>query len=64
MALQNKIYNRGTQRGCTVITVKPDGTFDYKAESYYQDKYKSLYEKEPVTMQEITPVEITEEAQN
>ncbi len=58
------IYKLGTQRGCTVITVKPDGTFDYKAESYYQDKYKSLYEKEPVTMQEITPVEITEEAQS
>lgn len=48
------IYKLGSQRGCIVITVKPDGSFDCSAESYYQDKYVSLYEKESVTMQEVT----------
>lgn len=48
------IYKVGSQRGCTVIYVNPDGTFDCKAESYYQDKYVSQYEKEKVTMQEFT----------
>ncbi len=46
------IYKVGSQRGCTVITLSPDGSFDCKSESYYQDKYTSLYEKESVTMQE------------
>ncbi len=42
----------GTQRGCTVITIKPDGTFECEAEKYYQDKYEVLQgEKEEVTMQ-------------
>ncbi len=45
------IKNEGTQRGCTVITVSPDGSFDCKAENYYQEKYVSQYEKEKVTMQ-------------
>ncbi|MGN0468511.1 MAG: metallophosphoesterase [Acutalibacteraceae bacterium] len=48
------IYKLGAQRGCTVITVTPDGEFDCRAENYYQDKYTSLYEKEQVTMQEVT----------
>ncbi len=52
----------GSQRGCTVIDVLPDGSFDCHPESYYQDKYNTLYEKEAVTMQEIVPVEITEPA--
>ena len=43
----------GTQRGCTVITFSPDGSFDCHAENYYQDKYLSPYEKESVTMQEF-----------
>jgi len=30
----------GADRGCTVITVKNDGSFTIKQESYYQDKYK------------------------
>ncbi len=47
------IYKRGTQRGCTVITYSPDGSFDCKNENYYQDKYVSLYEKEEVTMQKL-----------
>ena len=50
------IYKVGSQRGCTVITFSPDGSFTCKGESYYQDKYQSLYEKEPVTMQEIIPI--------
>lgn len=47
------ISKLGSQRGCTVITVKPDGTFDCIAENYYQEKYTSVSEnaKEEVTMQ-------------
>ncbi len=41
----------GLQRGCTIITVKPDGSFDCKPENYYQDKYVND-NKETVTMQE------------
>ena len=51
------IYKLGSQRGCTVITVSPDGSFDCKAENYYQDKYVSLYDKEKVEMQEVTYAE-------
>ncbi len=40
----------GTQRGCTMITVKPDGSFDCHPENYYQDKYENP-DKEKVTMQ-------------
>ncbi len=49
------ISKLGSQRGCTVITVKPDGTFDCVAENYYQDKYATDM-REEVTMQELTPV--------
>ena len=51
------IYKKGTQRGCTVIEFKPDGSFSCTPENYYQDKYASYYEKEPVTMQEVVPIE-------
>ena len=54
------IYKEGSQRGCTVITFTPDGSFDCKPESYYQDKYTALYEKEAVTMQEITHIAFEE----
>ena len=48
------ISKLGSQRGCTMITVKPDGSFDCVAENYYQDKYQSvLGEKEEVTMQDL-----------
>ena len=50
------IYKIGSQRGCTVINFAPDGSFESIPESYYQDKYESLYEKENVEMQEITHV--------
>jgi hypothetical protein len=47
-----KIDKVGTQRGCTVITLKPDGTFDCYPENYYQDKYVNS-DKEEVTMQQL-----------
>ena len=57
------IYKRGSQRGCTMITFSPDGSFDCTQENYYQDKYQSHYEKETVVMQEVTnaPKEAEEE---
>ena len=45
-----RISSLGSQRGCTMITVKPDGSFDCTAESYYQDKY-AHESREEVTMQ-------------
>lgn len=51
------IYKEGSQRGCTVIEFRPDGSFDCHAENYYQDKYTSLYDKEAVEMQEITQLQ-------
>lgn len=54
------IYKRGSQRGCTVITFSPDGSFDCTAENYYQDKYQSVYEKEAVEMQTVTYSQVTE----
>ncbi len=47
------ISKLGSQRGCTMITVKPDGGFDCIAENYYQDKY-SNESREEVTMQDLT----------
>jgi len=44
------IYKYGVQRGCTVITLKPDGSFDNRLENYYQDKYKSVNAKENVIL--------------
>lgn len=40
----------GSQRGCTIITVNTDGTFECKTENYYQDKY-AHDAREEVTMQ-------------
>lgn len=45
------IMKFGLQRGCTVIDTKPDGTFDCHLENYYQDKYKTVNEKEQVEME-------------
>lgn len=47
------ISKLGSQRGCTMITITPDGEFDCVAENYYQDKYTSVSAnaKEEVTMQ-------------
>lgn len=40
----------GSQRGCTVITCKPDSSVEITHENYYQDKYQPLYEKETVDL--------------
>lgn len=53
------IHKLGSQRGCTVITVKPDGTFDCVQENYYQDKYATEM-REEVTMQELIPSKVEE----
>jgi len=44
------IMKYGLQRGCTMISVSPDGSFDCHHENYYQDKYSPVQEKENVTM--------------
>lgn len=49
------IQDYGRQRGCTVINIAPDGTFDCHQENYYQDKYKSVKEKEMVDMEFYYP---------
>ena len=57
------IYKLGTQRGCTVINVAADGSYEFEHQSYYQDKYAAQYDKEQVTMQEFTyadPASLTE----
>lgn len=40
----------GTQRGCTIIMANQDGSYSISQENYYQDKYKSINEKEQVSM--------------
>lgn len=45
------IKNYGSQRGCTVITIMPDGNFDSYTENYYQDKYQPVNAKEQVSME-------------
>ena len=47
------IDKSGSQRGCTVLTIKSNGEFGVENivhENYYQDKYKPLYDKEEVSM--------------
>lgn len=42
----------GSQRGCTVITVKPDASFEIDKYNYYSDRYDlEGFEREEVTMQ-------------
>lgn len=45
------IMKYGSQRGCTVITVMPDGNFESHTENYYQDKYQPVNAKEQVSME-------------
>lgn len=54
------IAKRGAQRGCTVISVMADGSFDCHSENYYQSKYKSVFDKEEVTMQTVEPLTVFE----
>lgn len=44
------IGSKGYQRGCSVVTISPNGEFNITHENYYQDKYQPLYEKETVDM--------------
>ncbi len=50
------ISKLGSQRGCTMITVTPNGEMSIVAENYYQDKY-SNDTREEVTMQDLTAKE-------
>ncbi|MBQ9517147.1 MAG: metallophosphoesterase [Eubacterium sp.] len=45
------INKYGLQRGCTPITIKPDGTFEHTQENYYQSKYTPVKDKEPVDLE-------------
>ena len=40
------IWNKKSQRGCTLITVKTDGGFDCEPSWYYQDKYEAKFDKQ------------------
>jgi predicted MPP superfamily phosphohydrolase len=44
------IMKFGLQRGCTVIDISTDGSFDSHLENYYQDKYTPTKEKEQVDL--------------
>lgn len=44
------IMKFGLQRGCTVIDIAPDGSFNSHLENYYQDKYAAAKEKEQVEL--------------
>lgn len=53
----------GSQRGCTMITCKPDTTFEIDKYNYYSDRYDlELFTREDVTMQfeDVTIVPPTE----
>lgn len=45
------IMNFGLQRGCSIIEVNPDGSFESHLENYYQDKYISVNQKETVDLE-------------
>ncbi|MBE6719423.1 MAG: hypothetical protein E7571_02050 [Ruminococcaceae bacterium] len=51
LAYGSAITKFGRQRGCTPITIHPDGTFENVQENYYQDKYVSVNEKESVDLE-------------
>lgn len=55
------IMKYGLQRGCTIINVKPDGSFESHLENYYQDKYSAVNEKEQVTMEDYYADEIDQQ---
>ncbi len=43
------ISKYGLQRGCTIIDIHQDSTFESHLENYYQDKYATTNEKESVS---------------
>ena len=57
------ISKYGLQRGCTIINVSPDGSFDNHGENYYQDKYSPINKKETVDMEhDMSDIEGTVES--
>lgn len=50
------ISKNGANRGCTVIDIYQDGSYTSHLESYYQDKYVPVLEKETVSMDKFNPV--------
>lgn len=54
----------GAQRGCNIITCKPDGTFTTELQNYYQDKYQSQHTKENVSMDDYYTEEQLAEAES
>lgn len=55
-AYNGDLENLGLQRGCAVLTIAPDGSFDagdIVHENYYQDKYQPLDGKEEVKMEPL-----------
>jgi hypothetical protein len=55
-AYSGDLENKGLQRGCAVLTLTPDGEFDFEDiahYNYYQDRYQPKYPKEEV---EMTPL--------
>lgn len=52
-AYSGTLENKGLQRGCTILTLTPDGEFSAENivhENYYQDKYQPLHGKETPDM--------------
>ena len=46
------VAKEGSQRGCNMITYKPDGTFNIDKYNYYSDRYDlEGFTREEVTMQ-------------
>ena len=46
------VAKEGSQRGCNMITCKPDGTFNIDKYNYYSDRYDlEGFTREEVTMQ-------------
>jgi len=43
------INKYGSQRGCMLITLEPDGSYDWSLENYYQSKYGAEQEKAGVS---------------
>ena len=50
------ISKNGANRGCTVIDIYQDGSYTSHLESYYQDKYVPVLEKETVSMDKFNQV--------
>ena len=47
------IIKFGLQRGCTIIDIRPDGSFDNHLENYYQDKYVPVRDKGEVSFDDM-----------